>query len=669
MEANAIRLAIRSACLSCPILLLSGAWAQTPDTLPAGDESVLFGDIPTVYGASKYEQKTSAAPSSVSIVTANDIRKYGYRTLGEILDSVRGFYVTYDRNYSYLGVRGFGRPGDYNSRVLLLVDGHRINDDIYSQGLLGTEFPLDVDLIDRVEVIRGPGSSIYGSNAFFAVINVITRQARDIKGGEVSAAAGNELTTKGRASVGKRYDNGLDLLLSVTGYHSAGERSLYFPQFDTPSQNHGVAVDEDSDRSKSALINVSYGDFNVRLLDGSRRKYVPTASFGTEFNGNEYTTDTRQYFDVKYQKQLDSDSEVTARLYQDFYGYYGYYPINQVPVVVNYDAIDGRWWGNEYQYTRRLGESHKATVGAEYVNDYRQTQVNYNLDPYANLLNSRQRSSNWAAYVQDEYAINDILSITAGLRYDNLNAAGTIETTTNPRLALIVSPNADSTVKLLYGTAFRAPNAYESFYASAAVGFDPSKNLVPEKIRTAEVVWEQTLFDGVRGTVDVYRNDIEQLISLITNPDGTFVFENIDQVRARGLELEIEGRTGIGLEYRASYTLQRTTSTLTGQTLSNSPENMAKLGIRAPLFGSDIYAGLQAQYVGTRLTIENETLGGFVLADLTLFERRLQSGIEISVSVHNLFDKSYADPVSVGNVETSITQDGRTYLVKLTVPF
>jgi iron complex outermembrane receptor protein len=666
MQAKALAIACCTAFLLGQAATLRDARADSP---PERDESVLFGDIPTVYSASKYEQTTTAAPSSVSIVTANDIRNYGYRTLAEILASVRGFYVTYDRNYSYLGVRGFGRPGDYNSRVLLLVDGHRINDDIYSQGLLGTEFPLDVDLIDRVEVIRGPGSSIYGSNAFFAVVNVITKQARDLKGGEVSVAAGNELTTKERASFGKRFENGLDLLVSATGYKSAGVRDLFFPDFDSPGNNNGVAVDHDADRSKTLLTNLSFGDFNLRLLDGSRRKDVPTASFGTLFNGNEYTTDTRQYFDLKYQRQIDAVSEVTARVYQDFYGYYGYYPIGRSPTVVNYDAIDGRWWGTEYQYTRRIGAEHRATVGAEYVNDYRQTQVNFNLDPYISLLDSRARSSAWAAFVQDEYAITPELSLTAGLRYDSLTSLASVETSTNPRLALIYAPDADTALKLLFGTAFRAPNAYESYYASAAVGFDPSKNLVPEKIKTTELVLDRNLTDSVRGTVDIYRNDIHQLINLLTNPDGTVFFENTDQVRAVGLELELDGRWASGLESRTSYTLQHTTDALTGQTLTNSPQNIAKSNLRAPLLADDLSSGIEVQYVGSRLTTDNARLGGFTVVNLTLFERRLRSGVEISGSVYNVFAKTYADPVSVGNQETSIVQDGRTFLVRLTFPF
>ena len=108
-----------------------------------------------------------------------------------MLRSVRGFYVTYDRNYSYLGVRGFSRPGDYNARVLLLVDGHRLNDNVFGSALIGSEFPLDVELIERVEIIRGPSSSLYGTSAFFAVINVITRDTPQVRGTEIAGALGS----------------------------------------------------------------------------------------------------------------------------------------------------------------------------------------------------------------------------------------------------------------------------------------------------------------------------------------------------------------------------------------------------------------------------------------------------------------------------------------------
>ena len=108
-----------------------------------------------------------------------------------MLRGVRGFYTTYDRNYSYIGVRGFARPGDYNTRVLLLIDGHRVNDGVYDMAPMGTDFLFDISLIDRIEVIRGPGSSLYGTNALFGVINVITKSGASRKGAQAEVVGGS----------------------------------------------------------------------------------------------------------------------------------------------------------------------------------------------------------------------------------------------------------------------------------------------------------------------------------------------------------------------------------------------------------------------------------------------------------------------------------------------
>src|SRR5580658_3787428 len=155
-----------------------------------------------VYSASKHMQSASDAPASVTVVTADEIHKYGYRNLADILRSVPGFYVTYDRDYTFVGVRGFGRLGDWNSRILVLIDGHRINDNVLGNAMLGTEFLVDVDMIARVEIVRGPSSSLYGAQAFFAIINVITRKPPELKRLEVSFAPGNFGTYQGRASYG-----------------------------------------------------------------------------------------------------------------------------------------------------------------------------------------------------------------------------------------------------------------------------------------------------------------------------------------------------------------------------------------------------------------------------------------------------------------------------------
>ena len=152
--------------------------------------------------ASRYAQTALEAPATVSVVTADDIRLFGYRNLSEVLGSMRGLHVSHDRTYHYLGTRRFATPGDYITRVLLLVNGVRFNDNLYDQATIGTDFPIDLDLVDRVEFVPGPGSAVYGANAFFGVINVITRNGRQLAGPQVSAEAGSHGSAKLRFSLG-----------------------------------------------------------------------------------------------------------------------------------------------------------------------------------------------------------------------------------------------------------------------------------------------------------------------------------------------------------------------------------------------------------------------------------------------------------------------------------
>ncbi len=212
-------------------------------------------------------------------MTAEDIKKYGYRTLAEILQSVRGFYTSNDRSYSYAGVRGFSRPGDYNTRLLLIVDGHRINDGIYNQAYLGTEFPLDVDLIDRVEIIRGPSHSLYGSNAFLGVINVITRNAADLDGLELSGEAGSFQSFKERASYGREFSSGAQVLLSGTHVSSRGQ-DLYFKEYDSPLSHKGRADSCDSQEGGSLFATLKHRGFSLQGLFGSEPRMFPQPPTG-----------------------------------------------------------------------------------------------------------------------------------------------------------------------------------------------------------------------------------------------------------------------------------------------------------------------------------------------------------------------------------------------------
>lgn len=221
--------------------------------------------IDTVYGASKYEQRVTQAPASVTILTAEDFRRFGYRTLADALTSMRGLYVSDDRNYSYLGTRGFLRPGDYNSRILLLIDGHRINDGVYDAAYFGHEGLVSADMIERVEFVRGPSSSIYGSSAFFGIVNVVLKRAQDVAGATISAAGGDLGMREGTVTLGNVTPGGLESTLNASYYESRGHRALYFPEFDPAlsgdprAADGGIALHRDGERAYGLSGSVGQG--------------------------------------------------------------------------------------------------------------------------------------------------------------------------------------------------------------------------------------------------------------------------------------------------------------------------------------------------------------------------------------------------------------------------
>ncbi len=663
----------------CALLLMPSspdAWAdstvaisQSADILDLPIEELRSIQVVTVSGASSYQQKVTEAPSSVSVITADDIQKFGYRTLADILRSVRSFYITNDRNYSYAGVRGFNRPGDYNTRILLLVDGHRINDNVYDSAEIGTEFMLDVDLIERIEIIRGPGSSLYGSNAFFGVINIITKAGKDVSGVEVSTSAASFDTYYGRATYGRENPSGLKVLLSGSSYGSKGTQNLYYPEFDTPANNNGIANNKDGDRFKSAFAKITFQDFTFEGAYGYRKKGVPTASFGTVFNDSANSTiDEHSYLDLAYRHNYGHESSVLARIYYDAYNFTGNYALNYPPITVNRDTATGRWWGGELRYTGIFFEKDKVTVGAEYQDNIRQDQANFDLVPYYLNFDIKKDSHLWALYAQDEYRMFDTVLLNIGVRHDYYSTFGG---ETNPRLALIYSPFDKTTFKLLYGTAFRTPNVYEFFYDDGATQ-KANPDLKPEKITTYELVYEQYLGSYVRSSLSAFRYRIKDLITSITDPaDGLFQFENVNRVEATGGELEVEGAWPNGMRCRISYTYQKATDMSTGELLTDSPEHLAKINVVLPVYKEWLFADPEVQYTSRRKTSAGNYADDFVVANLTIFGRDLAKGLDASVSVYNLFDKKYGDPTAgpPQQIQDVIVQDGRNYRVKLTYRF
>jgi outer membrane receptor for ferrienterochelin and colicins len=678
-----MRIPARSRILLASVLLTLAAFAraqQAPDSQGLADlslEELMQVRVDSVYGASKHEQKVTQAPSSVTIVTADEIRRMGYRTLGDALRSVRGFYVSDDRNYQYVGVRGFLRPGDYNSRILLTIDGHRMNDSIYDGAYAGREGMVDMELVERIEVIRGPSSSLYGSSAFFGVINIITKRGGQFGGVELAGEGGTFGTQRGRATYGARYANGFEWLVSGSQFQSDGPGKLYYPQFDQRISDDPRAADDgtarnlDSEEAQSLFTKLSYGSWTLAGYFNDRDKQVPTASFDTIFNDpHEETRDRRGYLEIGFTRRLGETLELQARAYYDDYLYRGAYPYDLAeagdpPDPVTYrDAAIGKWFGSEWQLAARFSAAHTLQLGMEYRDNRREYQdAYYQLNPRAYDLQDDRSSDTLGMYVQDELRLHEKLAVTAGLRFDRY--AENFGSTLNPRMGLIFSPSPSATVKALYGQAFRAPNPFERFYNPEQAN-QPELN--PETIKTYELVYEQYFGHRYRVGAAAYYYNVNELITQTQNALGDQYFANLDQVRAVGIELEAESKFDSGVRLAASYTLQKAKDEASGLELSSSPRHLAKAHMTVPLHAMWL-ASAELQYNGASRTIRAAQSGDFLVANLILLSEKLVRGLEVSAGIYNVFDERYGYPGSGDNVQDVIEQNGRSVQGKLTYRF
>ncbi|MBC7453725.1 MAG: TonB-dependent receptor [Massilia sp.] len=658
-----VRTRVRRACALLLALLAHRAVAGQPDHGP--DLSALPLEqllAMEVYSASKFVQQASQAPSTVSVITAADIQTFGWRTLADVLRSVRGLYVAYDRNYSYLGARSFLRPGDYNTRFLLQIDGNRINDGVYDQAPIGAEFPLDLELIERIEYAPGPGSSIYGANAFFGVINVITKNARTLDGVRASVEAGQYGARRGSSSLAWSDAQGNSLLLAASRYTNDG-RDLYFREFDHPAQNAGVAQGRDFETGQRLYAKGISGPFSLSLTHAERTKGVPTASFSQAFNDSRSRTfDHQNYLDFAYRMTLAGQAELTARAFWGSYHSTGDYVNDDPARSLNRDGSYSRWWGADIKLVSTPALGHKVVMGAEYQNDYTLSQFSYIVDPYALLLADMRSGQRMGLYLQDELRLTDALLLNAGMRYDRRPGAGGV---LNPRLALIYQATPATTLKAMFGSAFREPNSYELHYAAPNPGGQlANASLRRERIRSKELALVHQLADGARLTVTAFQNTVSALISQTTDPaSGMAIFENAAPLRARGVEAEYERNWSAAASLRASISWQKV-SGASGPGV-DAPALLAKFNLAAPLWRSAWRSGVEAQYVGQRATLAGRT-GGFWLANLNVFSTRLTRHWDGALGVGNLFDRRYADPASDAFRQDTLVQDGRSLRLTIT---
>lgn len=479
-----------------------------------------------ITGASRYEQPLIESPNQAEVINRKDIAIYGYRTLGDALQSINGVHITNQRDYTYLGIRGQSSPGDYNSRMLLLSDGVRLNDPLYDSALIGHESPIDIDWIKRIEYMSGPGSSQYGANAVLGITNIITYSGQDLNGSKVTT----ELESYGRKKVtllnGHSLGNGNDYIFGFSASNSSGA-DLYFPQ-------KGWAQGLDGERYSKAYLKATI--FNWQLTSGSssRTKNIPTGYWNTTFNTpGTYNSDNYYYLNLSKQSDISPTLSQTIRLRYGKYDYAGHY---NYTTTNSFDRGKSDWYGIDYGIDYRDFDNHRVTTGIELQQNNRLSQTNSD-----GSLNDSRRYINASWYAQDQWNINADWIQYVGLRLDRINERAAA----SPKWALVHRANTTTLARLSLSQAFRPANIYERFYddSSGSGSIKSNPNLKNEYLRNIELNIDHAISATWLVQASIYYYKIDNRISQITRPDGLLQFINADQATGKGLELSSKYQT------------------------------------------------------------------------------------------------------------------------------
>ncbi|HPG40260.1 MAG TPA: TonB-dependent receptor [bacterium] len=645
-------------------------WAQPQVETTSSLDSLFNMDIKQTgsetKSASKYLQTTKEAASSITIITADEIARFGYETIDELLNSVRSFFITYDRMYTTVGSRGFGRLGDYNNRILLLINGHRTNENIFSSAMLGSELGIDLASVHSVEIIRGPGSTLYGSNALFAVININTKNAKSFSGIELSTSVGSYDRKQGVIQVGKSFKNDVHLYSSVITRDAKGQK-LYFKEYHS-AEEPGIAHNLDAEKLSSLNGNIQYKNFQIQGFWSNREKYYPTAAYSIGFNvPGAKVLDARAFGEISYNKNFSHTVGSQIKVSYDYYKFAGWYPADTD--YKYFDKAIGKWFGLEGQLIWDVTADDRLSFGGEYQHNLTSDYKAWDAEETFTLV--KQPYKNRALYLENEYIPWRQLKIITGARWDDYT---TIGNHLSPRGALIYMPNSKTSVKGLIGTAFRVPDLYETYYSDDYANAIANPNLAIEKITTTELVLEQSLYEQVAGFISLYQYEMQDLInqSEIENPevpDQPFLqFQNLESVKAHGYELELRG-TLKKIQGYTSFNNQFIKNKATNEKLNNSPRTVFKFGLSAPVYKWG-YASVNLVHESERLTLYSYSTEPFTMVNANFKSSLLFNRVTLSFKVINVFNDNYVHPAGYDHlpIET-IPQNGRNYLAKINLKF
>jgi iron complex outermembrane receptor protein len=603
-------------------------------------EQLLEAEVDKVSGASRIEQLIAEAPASVTVLGARDIQRHGWRTLADLLQTVPGMNISYNNLYTTISVRGQTSPLDLGSFLLLLVDGERLTSNVSDASLLGEDIPLDMAWIDRVEVVTGASSAVYGANATLAVVNIITRKEDSLANVEAGVEAGAHQTQGWRVAGKICIDDGY-----VTASASHSGSNGYLPS--------------DDNATSRQFARLAKGDFTLTAMHLDREKSYPYLRPPFVAEGH---MDTKYASAIlNWRKSLSDSLQANASLQygkSEFTVGYG----NPSLIYRNYPTI-GTWRGLDASLTQRLGE-HTLQYGFDYMISPDTRRYGYETTPKGirDAFDHDVSFSRHAIFFQDIWRIQPGLGLHIALRRESDERFD--DSLWVPRLGLVYRYSPASTLKLTYGESFRAHPAFEiSSLPSVLRPLLPKEP--PEQVKQWEARIEHDINRALRVEGSVYR--IETLEQLRYSPSVRNSFLLGESSRLNGIEAALSWRDQDGSRLRASATIQNGEYESDGAPLYNSPERMLKINYSVPINSLDAMLGVEALYTGKRQTLVEDSVPGYTLVNMTVSSARHAGHWQWQVGVYNIFDQDYSDPSPYGLQLGEIKQDGRSWRLALSL--
>jgi iron complex outermembrane receptor protein len=625
-------------------------------------------------------QSLAKAPGVASVITAKDIEDMGARDLDEVLETVPGLHVARVKDYmpTYT-IRGIYTQ--LNPEILMLINGIPLKS-LYG-GHRGSSWGgMPINMIARIEVIRGPGSAVYGADAFAGVINILTKTQEDIKGTQVGTRIGSFNTYEGWALHGDTW-NGVDIAASLEYRTTDGQKGIVQEdaqtQYDKIYHTHASLAPGPVNlggESIDARIDAKKGVWQARAGYQGRRDIGRGTNITQALDPQGYSTGDRINADLTYHNpDFAPQWDVTAQLsyldlkFQHFDNLYppgafgGRYPDGYIihmgaperQVRLNTFAVHSGF----QQHLFRLG------TGYHFSDQYQVTDFqNYGTNPATGLplppgaplvdlsntpyaFSKPAKRNNWYLSLQDVWTMANDWELTAGLRYDDYSDFGS---TTNPRLALVWQPRHDLTSKLMFGEAFRAPTFVELYSINNPVRLG-NPNLKPEVINTWELAFDYRATQHLHLAANLFRYDINDKIDFVPGADGKVITaQNVGRWKGEGFELEARWEMSTQSSLQANYSYVNASDKNNGNDIGNYPQQSAYIRTDWLLIPK-WYLDLQAKWIADRQRAFGDprpAIADYTTVDLTLRYKDIRDGrANVAFGIRNLLNVDAREP-SIG---------------------